>query len=113
MGQVRFQFNTGWDWWWALDSISVVFTMGTVGLDENASPAGMSIHPNPAQDLVMIVYDGSNAITVELHDMFGRLVLSEAFDGQLTLSSLPVGTYMVILLDEQERAIDRKRIVKR
>lgn len=111
--QVRFQFNSGWDWWWALDSISVEFTMGTVGLDENTTPAGMRIHPNPAQDLVMIGYDGSNARTVELRDMFGRLVLRKSFDGQLTLSSLPVGTYMVILLDEQERAIDRKRIVKR
>lgn len=111
--QVRFQFNSGWDWWWAIDSISVVFTMGTVGVDENTPVNGITVHPNPVQDHVIIEYEGSNASTVELRDMFGRLILREAFDGQLSLSSLPVGTYMVVLLDEQERVIDRKRIVKR
>lgn len=90
-----------------LDDILVMGTDFT-GVAENSGTISFSAYPNPANDQVNLRYNLANAsaVTVNVYDVTGKLVMSEAkgnvASGQQTtsvnVSSLPAGVYHVELV---------------
>ena len=72
IAQVRFQFSTGWDWWWALDNITVTvancsFPLELAASNNTTSGASFSWQDNGSTGYEWVVTtggapDGSNAI---------------------------------------------------
>lgn len=110
---VRFQFNAGWDWWWALDSISVSFTPASVGLEERADAPTVQAYPNPVNDVLTIAYAGPRASAVVVRDMVGHVVLKAASTSLLNVSAIGAGSYEVELLDASGAVLGRTRFIKR
>lgn len=72
VAQLRFQFSSGWDWWWALDNIvvtgsSCIFPAGLAAVDPGNSGAMITFTENgsPGYEWVVTngpVPDGTNAV---------------------------------------------------
>jgi predicted extracellular nuclease len=76
----------------------------TVGIQENQNAAGVSVYPNPSNDVVNV--NSSEAIsTVEIYNTLGELVFTQSFSSasqthstQINLNTMPGGMYMVQVL---------------
>lgn len=76
----------------------------TVGVQENNAIAGVSVYPNPSNDVVNI--NSSEAISaVEVYNTLGELVYTESYSAnsqlhttQINLNNMPGGIYMVQVL---------------
>ncbi|MCB0790724.1 MAG: T9SS type A sorting domain-containing protein [Flavobacteriales bacterium] len=108
--QVRFQFSAGWDWWWALDSISVTYEPST-GILFGGLP-GLSIGPNPAQDRLYVRSIPQAATLLRVYDMLGRTVLERPRNTELSLEDLRPGAYILEAADHAGHAFARARFVK-
>lgn len=111
--QVRFQFNAGWDWWWALDSISVTFAPDASAIDEHTEADRLHVFPNPVNDLLFVdrMVQGSDRLVVS--DMFGRPVIEENMTRALEVGGLSTGTYTIELRNASGGVSARARFVKR
>ncbi len=82
--------------WGETEDYSVVITTSTAVTD--ASLAGISLFPNPAQGVATLLLPGSEATQVELMDMQGRIVRTEQIMTErhdLDLNGLAAGSYLV------------------
>lgn len=109
---VRFQFSAGWDWWWALDSVSVTFRPSTLGLAE-ASDNSVHIFPNPVNDVLNIRYPGTQVLNAEVFDAMGRRVITDNMSRLVAVNALVPGSYVLVLRDVNGATVARKRFVKR
>jgi subtilisin-like proprotein convertase family protein len=82
---------------------------------------GLTIYPNPAGDMVNIVFDGSDlSTTIRITDIYGRLVLSfygkelkRSSPAPLSIVELPIGTYFVRVIENQTGKLGIAKLVKR
>ena len=111
--QVRFQFNAGWDWWWALDSISVTHAPSPAAIDDRASVDHLVVFPVPVSDVLFVDRDGSNGDRLFVLDMSGRTVLEDRCTRALDVRALSPGTYVIEVRNAALDAIARARFVKR
>jgi hypothetical protein len=97
----------------------LTFNSATVGTDDRGFAAeGFSLYPNPTQDAITIALNPNRAdqFTYRIFDIYGRLLEAgnpnQSFRGMLSLdvSDLPIGTYLVEVENQGERAT--KRFVK-
>jgi Secretion system C-terminal sorting domain len=109
---VRFQFSAGWDWWWALDSVSVTFRPSTLGLAE-ASDNSVHIFPNPVNDVLNVRYPGTQVLNAEVFDAMGRRVITDNMSRVLAVQALVPGSYVLVLRDISGATVVRTRFVKR
>lgn len=109
---VRFQFSAGWDWWWALDSVSVTFRPSTLGLAE-ASDNSVHIFPNPVNDVLNVRYPGTQVLNAEVFDAMGRRVLADNMSRVVAVHALVPGSYVLVLRDVSGATVGRTRFVKR
>lgn len=95
-------------------------TILTIGIDNNTDINELNIFPNPANDVLNIVFNMSeiNNVEVKLMNSAGQLVFNEAlnqFSGnytkQLNISSLATGNYMLQIVS-QNGVSNRKIVVK-
>ena len=80
-----------------------------VGIEENASTAFATIHPNPTTSLVTIT--GENLRQAEVINLLGQKLLSIQGEGnelRISLAALPTGVYFVNVTDEKGRKCVRK-----
>lgn len=63
------------------------------GIDDVENSANVAIYPNPVRNMLTI--KGDNVKSVEVIDMNGRVVLTNDRAGQLNMSDLSEGVYMV------------------
>ncbi len=110
--QVRFQFSAGWDWWWALDSVSVTFRPSTLGFADT-SENGVHIFPNPVNDVLKVRYPGTQVLNAQVFDAMGRRVLVENMSRMLAVEALVPGSYVLVLRDASGATVARARFVKR
>ncbi|GAA4353623.1 hypothetical protein GCM10023185_14450 [Hymenobacter saemangeumensis] len=92
-----------------IDDITITNFMGT-GTRE-ASQAQLSLYPNPTADLVTVGVNGNAAgLSVEVRDLLGRAVLSTTLpaSGQLSLRTLPAGTYLLTVDGKLTRRITKE-----
>jgi hypothetical protein len=110
------------DW----SNIATVFTSYDSASSDTHLPPQLSkditIYPNPASDLLSIIYSPSNYnnrdLKINLYDLNGRIVMhksiengSQAVDTKINLSSLFPGAYIIEMQDGYEK-IRQKVIVK-
>jgi len=76
---------------------------GSVSINENATDA-FNLYPNPAQDVLSI--DGVFK-SIEIYDVFGKLVLASDNKSEINISSLANGSYYINILT-QDAVIKRK-----
>lgn len=81
---------------------------GTQGI-ENAEAANVAIFPNPVRD--MLTVNGENVKSVEVIDVNGSVVLTSNRAGQIDMSELSDGVYMVRVMSEN--GVSTKKIVKK
>ncbi len=101
--------NAEWSVWFR------VGLRGGVGINE-ISTDNVKVYPVPTSDkLVISMSDNSAYTNIQLTDMTGRIVLSQAVTGrteQLNLSSLQAGVYIIHLRDDSGVNTYTTRIVK-
>lgn len=86
-----------------------------VGLGDASLTSSLQLAPNPTSDLLLVSLDGTNEVTVQVYDVSGRLVLPmQSFRSQtaLDLSSLPAGTYQVMVKEGERIATRSIRVVR-
>ena len=83
-----------------------------VGIEENEKTLALSVFPNPSTNqLVIITPQLSNAITVQIVDLQGKIVLTEqlknnnsfANEHTINVSGLAKGLYVLNLVSESEK----------
>ena len=111
--QVRFEFNAGWDWWWALDSISVTYVASPAAIDETSSDDQLRVYPNPVNDMLFVHYPGVEIVDLEVFDVLGHTMLRSDRSRTLDVNSLGTGTYVLVLRDAQGGQLARTRFMKR
>jgi hypothetical protein len=102
-----------WDYWPSTASIDDpstwgegVFTNQTVGITSVLKSKDLVIYPNPATDYVFFKLQNIKSdVFVEIHDISGRVVLSERIPNvnkltSINISELKKGTYLVKLLSK-------------
>ncbi|MEQ8324454.1 MAG: choice-of-anchor B family protein [Vicingaceae bacterium] len=79
------------------------FSEGFVGYYESTNNNQLHIYPNPVSDnLTFVLPGGANTGTFEVHDITGRLVMTEIIEGQknkINIQRLTQGTYFLKVLD--------------
>ena len=82
------------------------------GIKEPAGSAAMQIFPNPASTQVTVSGVATGQV-LNVLDLNGRMVFmaTTTVDGSLDVSKLDVGTYTVIVKDEQGGSIAKERLV--
>lgn len=90
-------------------SQEVMLTVSHSGITATAANA-LRIYPNPATDYILLEGMTGDAV-VSLYDLTGSLILRQKSAGQLDVSALPSGTY--ILKVEGNTANFTARIIKR
>lgn len=71
-----------------------------VGVNAPQDPTALTIHPNPANDLIMVGASGNGAISIT--DLKGREVLvrkAGSIDPYIQVGHLPAGVYFIRLVD--------------
>ena len=111
--QVRFQFSAGWDWWWALDSISVTFIADPQDVLDPVAGQHLRVYPNPVNDVLFVQYAGNDVLNAEVFDMVGRRVLHQRASRSIPVEALSTGTYTLVLHDAFGAPVARTRFVKR
>ena len=93
-----------------VDNFVVTQTLGT----SEFLSSNLNVYPNPARNVINFSNDVSAVIsTIEMTDLNGRVVKSEKFNatnGQVSISDLSTGVYMMKIKTDQGSAV--KKIVK-
>lgn len=91
-----------------IPSVTVTVTQAPLVSLEELTSDGIRIFPNPSRGIFNIIPQSGNelSITVTVHDMNGKIILSQSFIGrkeyQIDLSTSPEGLYhMIIKLDDR------------
>ena len=70
-------------------------------IEENMTENGISIYPNPANNVVKILNDNNlNIIKIEIVDLTGRIVLSTEKNANINVSELTEGQYFMKIIGE-------------
>ena len=86
-----------------------------VGTNEVFTQDLFEVYPNPVNDVlsIQIGVEHSNDFTVNLYDVYGKLVLSEIASGnslEIEVNGLPVGMYVLAINDGTVRGVEKINI---
>lgn len=87
----------------------------TVGTEELTSIAGVSIFPNPTNDLLTISFENVSKYDVSIFDLFGKLIQNKMTDelkAEIHVSHLSPGTYWVLIKDVTNKTYAGYKIIK-
>ena len=104
---IAFRHHDITDMFW-LDIDDITVGGSTTGI-EGAEDANVAIFPNPVFNMLNI--EGNNVKSVEIIDMNGRVVINNNRAGQIDMSELSEGVYMVRVMSET--GVSTKKIVKK
>ena len=83
---------------------------------ESIGKAGLvTIYPNPVRnELKVNTGNNTEAVSVNITDMFGRQLQSKTISGAASLntSSMPSGIYMITIVDKKGKVIKQDKLVK-
>ena len=88
-----------------IDDVTIGDNLGI----ENVNDANVAVYPNPVRD--MLTVKGDNIQSVEIIDVNGRTVLTSNREGQLSMSDLAEGVYMVRVVSAA--GVSTQKIVKK
>lgn len=95
----------------ARNTATALNVCSTNGIKEN-SIAGLSIYPNPAKNILNITSDSSEAKSVAIYNVLGKVVLSEKVtNAPINIANLASGVY-VIKVSEGDKTASRKLVIE-
>lgn len=86
--------------------------LSAIGIAEIAGTTPVRIYPNPAHTVLFLQTDGGMPLDVDVHDLLGHLVLQHKRTGQVDVSSLAPGIYVLSAVGTQGGAKLHVRFVK-
>ena len=89
------------------DSVVTLHLTTSVGVIDHETTL-VYLAPNPTQNITRIIGLDTDPVSVELHDMRGKLVMKST-DTELDVTTLPTGMYIVKIFTG-ERVINLKLI---
>jgi len=90
--------------------VDAVSFAGYVGMEENNINNGVSVYPNPSATITQFDVTGDNASQVIVHDMTGREVRRENFNGKVARvnsAELADGAYTYTIVDSEQQVLSR------
>ncbi|TAF73616.1 MAG: hypothetical protein EAZ53_12250 [Bacteroidetes bacterium] len=85
----------------------------TTGINENAVVAEVKFQPNPTRGVVLITTTNVVITHIEIYNSLGAKVQDLPFDGvSIDISSLPVGMYMLRMMNTTDEVLNKKIILK-
>lgn len=87
--------DTKWGWGKVNAYNAIQLALVTTGYIEIQKELDWFVYPNPAEGYININNLPSDASSIQIYDMNGRLCLTHQADTQLTLSDLDKGTYIL------------------
>jgi hypothetical protein len=75
-----------------------------------AADNSISLYPNPTTDQLFIKTENINPQTITIYDVDGRLIFTEPFRAEISISQLSSGVYFVEV--QSNEGVGRKRFVK-
>lgn len=91
----------------AIDMIDMC-EMTVTSVKKLATTNQLSIYPNPAKDVVNIVYNGNEALNLEVTDITGKKVMSQTLKTKtIDVSTLNQGLYFVRLYNQQNDFVQK------
>lgn len=88
---------------------SSTFNTCTLSTNQNQI-SGLQVYPNPTKNILNITTDLDSTKNVEIYDMVGKKVLVENTQGQLDVSSLVTGMYIVKITEDGKTSTKRLAI---
>jgi subtilisin-like proprotein convertase family protein len=82
---------------------------------ENFDSSLIQVYPNPAKNRITVKFEDTQALDVVVFDLLGRKVLSTSleYSGKtIDVSSLSSGTYIMQLIDDENRTFNKKIIIE-
>lgn len=89
-----------------IDDVTIA---ATTGIENVENAANVAIYPNPVRNMLTI--EGNDVKNVEIIDMNGRVVLTNDRAGQLDMSTLAEGVYMVRVMSLS--GVTAQKVVKK
>ncbi|MDO9253979.1 MAG: T9SS type A sorting domain-containing protein [Bacteroidales bacterium] len=87
----------------------------TVGTEELTKLAGVSIFPNPTEDLLTISFENESKYDISISDLFGKLIQNKITDelkAEIHVSHLSPGIYWVLIKDVTNKTYAGYKIIK-
>ena len=96
------------------DAFIAKFNNSTLGLEDDINVASINIFPNPTSGELNFSGDIENIKKIELYDYTGKMILTRTENNfnQVDISHLPVGLYLVKIIDKSGN-ISTKKIIKK
>jgi len=102
------------------EPVLVCYTFNTctqclVGVEEVESLNRTAIYPNPATDLINIVFDKQGRYSVRIMDISGKMIYSNQINADRLIISdnaMVSGVYFVQIIDSEDNTVTKKLVVK-
>lgn len=116
IGQVVYTTNTGSNGSVA-QGVQHAYEIFTVGIKETALNISLTIFPNPTtENLTLQIGDYNNQkLSYQVFDMQGKLLNSgqiTAEQTQINMNSLPVATYFINVVNQENKKVQSFKIIK-
>ena len=102
-----------------ISSSSNVLTQGflqpftiMVGTSDKARDYKIAYFPNPIEDILYLKTDHEDILSIQIHDLLGRLIQNSDFSQSIILQHLKTGIYNISLLDKNYQIITSFKINK-
>ncbi|OJW81887.1 MAG: hypothetical protein BGO69_15465 [Bacteroidetes bacterium 46-16] len=83
---------------------------GPVSVANTNAPTTVKLYPNPVSSILYV--DADKAVNVQIQDLTGRVIINAENAKQISMSNLANGVYIVNILDENNKLIGTRKIVK-
>lgn len=87
---------------------SNIITLSGLYISATGQQLGVGIFPNPVQQTLHL--QGPDKNTIKLYDLRGKLLINRQNVKQVDVSTLPKGTYILLLYDEKETLLLREKV---
>ncbi|MGE0567772.1 MAG: T9SS type A sorting domain-containing protein [Bacteroidia bacterium] len=98
--------------------VCTTFSMNFVisaGINSQSFTADVSVFPNPAENYIKIKTNLSESVTIEIIDVFGKILLTEKHSDNLTtvdITTIKCGVYFLHLVDKNGIIRGKTKIIK-
>jgi hypothetical protein len=94
----------------AVDTLHV--KIGTVGLTQNIQDDFVRVYPNPTSSILNIETKDHKIALCEIRNLQGQIVSHQTYSQSIDIQNLTDGVYFILLLDNNQKVLSRKLVVK-
>jgi hypothetical protein len=87
-----------------------VIIHGPTVVNSTTTPATIKLYPNPVSSILYV--DANQAVNIQVQDLTGRVIINVENAKQIPMAQLANGVYIVNILDENNKLIGTRKIMK-